>query len=179
MNENDLRVRRTEYDIQAGFIKMLQREPFSKITINDICEAGMVGRSTFYHHYADKYALLEALTNQQANKFDQLLTVRMTTIRQDQLLINLYNELATDAELITTLLTVHTEGYDLSDRYRASLKQHLNDLWPELHLAVPRDFILTFYANSALLAIGWSLENGNPEAIATFMNQLVKQLLKG
>ncbi len=178
MAENDLRVLRTQRDIQAGFIKVLQTEPFEKVTINDICAAGMVGRSTFYHHYPDKYALLEELVTTQAQHFDHLLDDRMTSVQKDQLLITVYTELTADAELITSLLKIHVVTADLSQRYRDSLKVHLDRLWPELDLNVPREFLLDFYANSALMAITWSLKNGDAEAIATFMNQLVKLLLE-
>lgn len=179
MNQEDLRVRRTQNDIQLGFIKMLQHKSFSNITINDICTAGMVGRSTFYHHYPDKYALLDALVTQEAAKFDQLLATRMVGIQQDQLLINLYQGLAQDADRITTLLDVHTSSVDLNQRYLASLKDHLDHLWPQISLDVPREFILDFYAHSALMAISWALKHGHEDQIATFMNQMTKNVLNG
>lgn len=173
----DLRTIKTKRDIQAGFVKVCQQKSFEKVTVNDICQAGLVGRSTFYHHYTDKYALLEALVTEQAQQFDQLLTERMITPTQDDLLINLYEALAGAAPLLNVLLNIHTSTADLSQRYLESLRQHLNALLPELKLAVPRDFILQFYASSALTAITWSLEHGDQEAVATFMNQLVKQFL--
>lgn len=179
MTNQDLRTIKTHRDIEAGFIQVCQQKSFDKVTVNDICQAGLVGRSTFYHHYPDKYALLESLVDAQAQDFDQLLAERMTAPTQDELLITLYQALAGQANLLTVLLKIHTSSADLSQRYLTSLQQHLSGLLPELELAVPREFVLQLYASSALTAITWSLEHGDQEAIATFMNQLVKKVLIG
>jgi AcrR family transcriptional regulator len=40
---------------------MLQTKSFDEITVQDITEAATVNRATFYDHYADKFALLDAL----------------------------------------------------------------------------------------------------------------------
>lgn len=181
MKTPDLRALRSKRDIQAGFIQMLKQKSFDEVTINDICATGLVGRSTFYHHYVDKYALLDALVTERASQFDKLLSKRMRSVDQDQLLVALYTALADDAEVITTLLTVHTPTADLSECYRRSLKQHLTTLWPGLKLAVsvPQEFMREFYANSALLALTWALKNGDQVVIAKFMNQLVQKILVG
>jgi AcrR family transcriptional regulator len=37
----------------------LSERRFDDVTVNDVCDRAMVHRTTFYKHYADKYALLE------------------------------------------------------------------------------------------------------------------------
>src|SRR5262245_22836902 len=55
----DLRVRRTHKLLWEALMAELAERPFEEITVRDICERAMVHRTTFYKHYADKYALLE------------------------------------------------------------------------------------------------------------------------
>ena len=54
----NLQNERTEKLIYLGFQELLSKKLFSKITINDISEASMINRSTFYLHFLDKYDLL-------------------------------------------------------------------------------------------------------------------------
>lgn len=50
----DRRVPRTRAMLQQGFCTLLRRKRYEAITINDICNAANVGRSTFYAHYKSK-----------------------------------------------------------------------------------------------------------------------------
>jgi AcrR family transcriptional regulator len=57
-NSADLRVRRTRALLQKALIELTTEKGFSDVTVRDITERAMVNRSTFYHHYLDKYDLL-------------------------------------------------------------------------------------------------------------------------
>lgn len=45
--------------IQDALLSRMKERPIQSITVKEICEAAGVGRSTFYAHYEDIYALLE------------------------------------------------------------------------------------------------------------------------
>lgn len=62
---NDLRVRRTRQVLQQAFLELLQERGFSSISVQDITERAMVNRGTFYAHFADKYALMDAMMREQ------------------------------------------------------------------------------------------------------------------
>jgi len=171
----DLRVVKTIRDIQKGFIKILQDTSFEKVTVNDICTASLVGRSTFYHHYQDKYDLLEQMNQAQADKFNSLLFDRMKRLHQDDLLLDLYNGLISDKNVIMTLVTISDVKNDLKTTYFKILKQYFVEASSQIKIDVPNDFLSDFYSNSALTAILWSLKNGHQSEIATFMNGLVKK----
>lgn len=47
--------------IQEIFIKMLNEHPLNKFTVKDIAEACDINRNTFYYYYADVYALLSEI----------------------------------------------------------------------------------------------------------------------
>lgn len=54
----DIRMQKTKQALVNAMIELLEQSPFSAITVNDICITARVGRSTFYTHFEDKYALV-------------------------------------------------------------------------------------------------------------------------
>ncbi|HKS56558.1 MAG TPA: TetR/AcrR family transcriptional regulator [Steroidobacteraceae bacterium] len=50
----DRRVSRTRETLQQCFCALLRRKRYEAITVDDICSAANVGRSTFYAHYKSK-----------------------------------------------------------------------------------------------------------------------------
>ncbi len=69
----DPRMRRTRQLLQNALRNLMQSKSFDEIAVQDIAEAATVNRATFYDHYTDKYALLEAMV---AGGFHQLLHER-------------------------------------------------------------------------------------------------------
>jgi AcrR family transcriptional regulator len=65
----DRRVARTRETLQRALISLILKKGYDAITVEDICEAANVGRSTFYSHYTSKDDLkrsgLEAHLRQQ------------------------------------------------------------------------------------------------------------------
>lgn len=57
----DPRIRRTRQLLQGALRTLMQSKSFDEIAVQDITEAATVNRATFYDHYTDKYALLEAM----------------------------------------------------------------------------------------------------------------------
>lgn len=55
----DLRIIRTRKFIIDSFIELLEKKDFNSIKISDITSGAMINRATFYHHFLDKYDLLE------------------------------------------------------------------------------------------------------------------------
>lgn len=69
----DPRIRRTRQLLQEALRTLMQSKSFDEISVQDITEAATVNRATFYDHYTDKYALLEAMI---AGGFHRLLAER-------------------------------------------------------------------------------------------------------
>ncbi|HTD95880.1 MAG TPA: TetR family transcriptional regulator [Edaphobacter sp.] len=57
----DPRIRRTRQLLQGALRDLMHVRNFDEISVQDITDAATVNRATFYDHYADKYALLDAL----------------------------------------------------------------------------------------------------------------------
>ncbi len=57
----DLRIEKTERAIKNAFIELRAKKPLEKITVKELCAEACINKSTFYSHYADIYALSEAI----------------------------------------------------------------------------------------------------------------------
>lgn len=60
----DRRTRYTRSAIRDAFFALLEQKGFSKMTVADICREADISRGTFYLHYEDKYALLDAMIDE-------------------------------------------------------------------------------------------------------------------
>jgi AcrR family transcriptional regulator len=69
----DPRIRRTRKLLQGALGTLMQSKSFDEISVQDITEAATVNRATFYDHYNDKFALLEAMV---AGGFHEFLDAR-------------------------------------------------------------------------------------------------------
>jgi AcrR family transcriptional regulator len=69
----DPRIRRTRQLLQGALSTLMQSKGFEEISVQDIAEAATVNRATFYDHYTDKFALLDAMV---AGGFHKLLHAR-------------------------------------------------------------------------------------------------------
>lgn len=62
--KTDRRVAKTRMHMIQTTLELLRNNSFSKISVSDICEEAMISRSTFYTHFEDKFALLDACMKQ-------------------------------------------------------------------------------------------------------------------
>jgi AcrR family transcriptional regulator len=69
----DPRIRRTRQLLQGALLQLLRSKALDDISVQDIADAATVNRATFYDHYTDKFALLEALV---AGGFHRMLAER-------------------------------------------------------------------------------------------------------
>jgi AcrR family transcriptional regulator len=65
----DPRVRRTRKLLQEALMTLMKRRSFDELSVQDIAEQATVNRATFYDHYTDKFALLEALVGSGFHEF--------------------------------------------------------------------------------------------------------------
>lgn len=81
--KTDLRVKKTKLMIQQGFTKCINEKTFSKISIQDLTEAMMINKSTFYKYYEDKYDLREKMIAETIRNFSERLDVSFINPNQD------------------------------------------------------------------------------------------------
>ena len=59
----------TKTAIMDAFLQLLEERPMERITVQDIVQRCGVSRNTFYYHYGDVYALLEAVFRRDVQRF--------------------------------------------------------------------------------------------------------------
>src|ERR1700756_720334 len=69
----DPRVLRSRQMLMEALLRLLNRKEFDDISIQEIADEATLNRATFYLHYPDKYALLQAMT---AARFRDLIARR-------------------------------------------------------------------------------------------------------
>lgn len=62
--KTDRRVRRTRAQMRAGLARLMQKKSIKEITVKELVEEADINRSTFYLHYTDIYAMLEAIEDE-------------------------------------------------------------------------------------------------------------------
>jgi AcrR family transcriptional regulator len=70
----DPRIRRTRQMLFHAFQDLLAEKTFDLISVQDITERSTLNRATFYDHFTDKFALLEAMIGE---RFSTLIDARM------------------------------------------------------------------------------------------------------
>jgi AcrR family transcriptional regulator len=70
----DPRVKRTRQLLVQAFNELLEEKSFDAMTVQDIADRATVNRATFYAHFKDKYALLNAVATE---SFRQALVSKM------------------------------------------------------------------------------------------------------
>ncbi|AJS58258.1 TetR/AcrR family transcriptional regulator [Paenibacillus sp. IHBB 10380] len=176
MNE-DIRIYKTKIAIERGFIELLKHNDFKDITIKKICDQSLIGRSTFYSHYLDKYDLLEKIVKQYASDFKYEIEQRFDSM-DDGKVANAI-ELVTDNMIehkfeISTLLAVHVVSADLRKEFEGILfstcLEYLNQQISSSSIAL--EYLAELYAANSMVFLHWVLKNGKDTNIIFLSNQI-------
>ncbi|WP_410471963.1 TetR/AcrR family transcriptional regulator [Faucicola mancuniensis] len=126
MNEQDLRVIKTEQHIEKAFLQLLFAKSYRAITVQDILEIALINRSTFYRHYPSKDALAEKIVNQFKQDYDNFLTERFSLANDsdlDKFLTKFIHFLQQEKHKILALWQIKTENLHLYDDMYQMIKQ--------------------------------------------------------
>ncbi|MFS8215370.1 TetR/AcrR family transcriptional regulator [Paenibacillus polymyxa] len=176
MNE-DIRIYKTKIAIERALIELLQQHDFKDITIKKICDQALIGRSTFYSHYLDKYDLLEKVVKQYASDFKVEIEQRFDSM-EDGKVANAI-ELVTDNMIknkleISTLLTVHEVSADLRKEFEQILFRTCLDYLKQQNssTSIALEYLAELYAANSMTSIQWVLKNGKDTNIILLLDQM-------
>jgi len=176
MKKHDLRVIRTDRRIRETFLQLIDEVGFDAVTIKLLTERAEVNRGTFYHHYADKYELLERMTNEVFEKieatFEREIPFVLINKTEDSpyrriipFLIFLYE----NRTLMRILLSPTSDGM-FRKRVRDYMQQILfSGLHEQGERLVPEDYLIAYLSAAHLGVIESWLSHPNettPEEIA-------------
>jgi AcrR family transcriptional regulator len=164
--KTDLRVLKTRENIKTSFINLLLIKNFKDITIQNIIDEALIGRSTFYDHYIDKYDLLEHLVNEILTDFKSFIKDRFNINSREDLInfsSTLFNYYSQKRTIFLALLKVHTESVDLYDSLTYILKEGFSSYWDNMNIKteynIPKEYFCRVYAAVAMSSLQFYVEN--------------------
>ncbi len=185
-NVDDLRVRRTRALLQKALIELTIEKGFADVTVRDITDRAMVNRSTFYHHYQDKYDLL--------NQYIQDVIMLLDTQAGDPSpangrdpapeqpsagLVRILQHVQANGEFYRMLLGKKGDPAFCAQCFRQFIEQQFRHMLAD-HAAQadsnrpPVEMSVSYILHAGTGAILWWLENDQPcppEQVAAWLNQ--------
>ncbi|AXR42983.1 TetR/AcrR family transcriptional regulator [Pediococcus pentosaceus] len=177
MKNPDLRVQKSKRDIERAFIQLVNQKGFSKTNVKDICSTALIGRSTFYRYYDDKYMLLEELVQYYTSIFEKLVSNRTKKNFTITSLIELYEGLENYQASMLCLLNISIDNVSLQENFRSLLTESLTQYLSTKKLTISKSFIQELYASSVITTLKWSLTNGVDPQIAELMNTTLQYIV--
>ncbi|BCZ44788.1 AcrR family transcriptional regulator [Clostridium gelidum] len=165
-NNTDLRVLKTRENIKTSFINLLLIKDFKDITIQNIIDEALIGRSTFYDHYCDKYDLLKQLVDELITDFKLYIKGRFNIKSHDDFMIfflSMIDFYSKQRNKLLALLKVHTESVDLYNSIINVLKDACSSYFDSMQIntkfSIPKEFFCRIYASIVMTSIQWFVEN--------------------
>lgn len=85
------KLKQTDQIIKQSLIQLMQSKAINKISVNNLCDAAQINRSTFYRHFLDKYDVLEKL---EQDFIDQLFSIPKNDIHHSATVDQLADQLS-------------------------------------------------------------------------------------
>jgi AcrR family transcriptional regulator len=181
----DRRVGRTRALLQQAHVSLILEKGYEATTVQDICEAANIGRSTFYAHFKDKDDLRRSSLQQLRNLLlerqresrarrqgEKELTFSLTMLEHARDHIHLYRAL------------VGTQGGSVA---LATIRQILSDVVRSepmfaAKVAVQREFSVQYIVGAFIAILTWWLDGGAklpPEQVDEMFRCLALKGLEG
>ncbi|MBQ9420534.1 MAG: TetR/AcrR family transcriptional regulator [Lachnospiraceae bacterium] len=160
----------TRQAIRASFLKLLEEQPLSRITVKDITAACGVNRNTFYYHYQDIPALLLEIVKEDSDR----LIRAYPTIDSLEECIQVAGRLAKDNRKVMQHI-YHSVNRDIFEQYLWEICSHVvetyfDTIYGERKISsFDRKTLITYYKCECFGQVIFWLENGfSDEAMEQF-----------
>ena len=175
LNTLDRRVVRTRQLLQDALFKLILRNGYDSIRVQDITDEANLGRATFYVHYKDKEDLLlatiEGVRQELLERFEEeSATTSLPGFRA---------QFMHAAENKTFYLAVlnHVQGrQQIQSVMVAVVQSYLKDIAP--NSPIPIDLVANYLVGAVLQLLDWWLVNDMPysiEEMETMVQKLIRQ----
>ncbi|MDS0524333.1 TetR/AcrR family transcriptional regulator [Clostridium sp. SHJSY1] len=156
-NKTDLRILKTCENIKRTFSQLLLEKSFKEITVQNICDKALIGRSTFYDHYYDKYDLLTKMVEEILMELKPYIQNRFNFENSQEFVSigsSMLNYFKNKKITIQALLSVHTETTDFSANIKNILVEecssYLEHTGFKSKFNISNDYICYHYASYVL-----------------------------
>lgn len=180
--KQDLRNRQAQALLCESMLRLLEKQDFDHITVNEICMEAAMSRTTFYQHYPDKYDLLvesivrliEPLPNQLEQDdlegyFDKVLAVGQERHKVIRRLHQYDGTREVQYKMDSRLIAIFTQYYRVQEQRGAQFQ-------------VPVDLLAEFTCSGVNSAINYWHRSGFmlPRAVMVqFLSQKMRQSMEG
>jgi len=173
MNEEDVRVQRTQRALQQAFMDLISEQSYEAISVRAIAQRANVGYKTFYRHYQDKETLLYAILGGILQEGQTVLLPPTTPLAAEQNTLNAFRFADRYADLFRVLLR---------SPIAETLVQPLIDFGvAESHRFfggsdIPDVLVAHHFVSGMMSMMRWWLEHGGqygPDEMAGYVNRLL------
>jgi AcrR family transcriptional regulator len=180
MNEDDIRVRRTQRALQQALIDLIIEQNYESVTVRAITQRAGVGNKTFYRHYQDKETLLYAILGEILLEGQSVFLPPTSPLAAEQNTINLFRYADRYADLFRVLLrspVAETLIQPLIDFGLAEGRRFFGGS------GTPDELVAYHFVTSMLHLVRWWLEQGRPrygpDQMAEYANRLLIRPIGG
>jgi AcrR family transcriptional regulator len=181
----DRRAARTRASLQRAHISLILEKGYEAMTVEDICDAANVGRSTFYAHYSSKDDLkrsgFEHLRQQLADRQkqaraapgnikDRSFGFSLTMFEHARDHIDLYRALVRDRGGTVSLGQIRQILSDLVRNEFAATENSVD--------MIPREFVVQYVVGAFMAVLLWWLDGGAklpPNSVDAMFRRLVTE----
>lgn len=183
MNNNDLRVKRTQKLIVDALIALTIKHGFSSITVSDITKFAGINRATFYRHYKDKFDVLDKYAQNVYelldNPIEKSQKIHQNTHQMPENLVRIFEHVREYATFYRVMLGKHGDP-GFTEKIRQYIQKRIWRTLPDSlqtkNLSI--DLYVQYSSSASLGAILWWLEHDMPYSSEEMM-QILFQLESG
>lgn len=175
MKKTDARVRYTEHILKESFIKLLAKKPINKITVKEVCEMAEINRSTFYAHYSDCFALMEAIEDEILSDFEKALS-GIEASNLNAVIAGIY-EMVDNNEKACRTLILNGSSTTILDKMIENAKDRSIVAWKK---RMPKatdaelEMLYTHLSNGLMHVVVQGYDKYSREEVAEFVNKMVR-----
>lgn len=187
VKKQDLRVIRTRKMIVEAFIKLVQKDGFDNLTIQEIADEAMINRATFYAHFKDKQDLYHYVFSFALDSIKEVLSIEILTSDHKVAIQNVENmlthffKLAQDNRGFFKILTTGNNTTTLTETLQSVLRHRYAEIFNHLEIKqgqtlIPTSFIIDYMTSIFVGILHWWLNNDSdfsPEHMAKLVIQLI------
>jgi AcrR family transcriptional regulator len=175
-NSLDRRVVRTIKLLQDALFKLILKDGYDSIRVQDITDEANLGRATFYVHYKDKEDLLLATIESIRQELLERFRAESKTIS----LPGFRAQFKHAAENRTFYLAVlnHVQGrQQIRSVMTETVQAHVESIIPDA--PIPIDFVSNYLVGAVLQLLDWWLTNEMPYSIYEMETMFLKLIRQG
>ena len=173
MNDDDIRVQRTQRALRQAFMDLINEHGYEAISVRAITQRANVGYKTFYRHYQDKEALLYAILGDLLLEGQAVLLPPTSPQAAEQNTREAFRFADRYADLFRVLLrspAAETLVQPLIDFGLAEGRRFFGGS------DIPDELVAHHFVTSMMHMVRWWLEHGRPcgpDEMAEYVNRLL------